>query len=220
MRLMHGRQSRQVRHCKLALVSGGSSSPCTQWHARQVRPLLLCCWAGSRAWLAANQCRAAVVRMPSSLQQAAATERRLERAGRRQVTVLLNTFNRPVLFRRSVRHWTACSVVARLHVNWAESTTPPNVTEHVRGPMPVTFALPLLTHNDSSLNTRFLPVDGAPPRACCSIVCMHCTSRRSDATTKDKHRRCSAICGLRVTLAARCRGEVARACAAQAEASV
>lgn len=76
--------------------------------------------------------------------------------------MLLNTFKRPTLFQQGVRHWTSCPNVARLHVNWAESMHPPDVTALVsrNGTTQVTFALPLLTYNDSSLNTRFLPVPG------------------------------------------------------------
>ena len=77
------------------------------------------------------------------------------------LTVLLNTFQRPNLLRQSVAHFTACAAVARVHVNWAESLRPPDLSADVERGTPVTFALPLATHNDSSLNTRFLPVDGA-----------------------------------------------------------
>lgn len=90
----------------------------------------------------------------------ALTQPSTRRAGH-QLTVLLNTFERPTLLRRGVAHWTSCPTVARLHINWAESTVPPDLTKHINGSVPVTFATPLLTHNDSSLNTRFLPVEGA-----------------------------------------------------------
>ena len=38
----------------------------------------------------------------------------------------------------------------------------------------VTFALPLLMHNDSSLNTRFLPVGGVHPATVCLQLAQLC----------------------------------------------
>ena len=78
------------------------------------------------------------------------------------LTVIVNTFKRLDLLKNSVQHYSACSVVSRVHVNWAESITPPNVDKCKCCDTEVTFALPLLTHNDSSLNTRFLPIPGTP----------------------------------------------------------
>lgn len=76
------------------------------------------------------------------------------------LTVIVNTFKRLDLLKNSVQHYSACPVVSRVHVNWAESTTPPDVEKCKCCETEVTFALPLLTHNDSSLNTRFMPIQG------------------------------------------------------------
>lgn len=86
-----------------------------------------------------------------------------------QFTIVLNTFKREDLLRSSVQHYSQCSRVNRIHVNWAESTTPPDLSSCTCCDKLVTFALPLLTHNDSSLNTRFLPVPGIATDAVLSI---------------------------------------------------
>lgn len=78
------------------------------------------------------------------------------------LTVIVNTFKRLDLLKNSVQHYSTCPFVSRIHVNWAESTTPPNVEKCQCCDTEVTFALPLETHNDSSLNTRFLPIPGVP----------------------------------------------------------
>ena len=97
-----------------------------------------------------------------------------------ELTLILNTYRRPELLRRSVRHFSQCPAVARIHVNWAESTTPPNLADALspalfaRGGDAFSFALPRLTNNDSSLNTRFLPIAGAPCfRAVLCVVRQH-----------------------------------------------
>lgn len=81
-----------------------------------------------------------------------------------QITVIVNTFKRLQLLQQSVLHLSQCSIVARIHVNWAESDEPPDLTdpaaELIKRGGALTFALPHLSHNDSSLNTRFLPVPG------------------------------------------------------------
>jgi hypothetical protein len=79
-----------------------------------------------------------------------------------ELTVIINTFKRLDLLERAVKHYSQCPVVRRIHVNWAESTTPPELSSSTCCNTHVTFALPLATHNDSSLNTRFLPIPGAP----------------------------------------------------------
>lgn len=77
-----------------------------------------------------------------------------------ELTVVLNTFKRLDLLQRSVQHYSQCPVVKRIHVNWAESTVTPDLSQETCCDTHVTFAVPLLTHNDSSLNTRFLPIPG------------------------------------------------------------
>ena len=77
-----------------------------------------------------------------------------------KLTVVVNTFKRLDLLKNSVQHYSTCPFVSRIHVNWAESTTPPDVEKCQCCQTEVTFALPLLTHNDSSLNTRFHPIPG------------------------------------------------------------
>jgi len=72
----------------------------------------------------------------------------------------LNTFKAEPLLRTSVRQFTQCAAVRRVHVVWAESVTPPDLSADTCCGTEVTFALPLVTHNDSSLNVRFLPVPG------------------------------------------------------------
>jgi hypothetical protein len=79
-----------------------------------------------------------------------------------KVTILLNTFKREKLLRQFISHYSGCSAVSRIHVNWAESLEPPDLSKEANGRTEVTFAIPLATHNDSSLNTRFHPVSGAP----------------------------------------------------------
>jgi hypothetical protein len=81
-------------------------------------------------------------------------------ASRDHLTVLLNTFQRLDLATAAVERVAKCEVVRRVHVNWAESATPPDLSAHVCCDTTLTFALPLVTHGDQSLNTRFLPVDG------------------------------------------------------------
>jgi hypothetical protein len=85
-----------------------------------------------------------------------------------QLTVVINTFKREELLRESVQHYSQCHVTRRVHVIWAESTKPPDLSKVTCCQTPVTFALPLLTHNDSSLNTRFLPIPGTPLFEYCS----------------------------------------------------
>jgi hypothetical protein len=79
-----------------------------------------------------------------------------------KVTILLNTFKREKMLRQFISHHSGCSAVSRIHVNWAESLEPPDLSKEANGRTEVTFAIPLATHNDSSLNTRFHPVAGAP----------------------------------------------------------
>ena len=79
------------------------------------------------------------------------------------VTIILNTFKREDLLRASVAHYSQCSLVRRIHVNWAESATPPDLTADTCCNKDVTFATPSVTHNDSSLNSRFLPISGVLP---------------------------------------------------------
>lgn len=80
-----------------------------------------------------------------------------------RLTAIVNTFKRPDLLRASVAHFSQCAAVARVHVNWAESLEPPvDLSDSVCCGTPLTVALPLATRNDSSLNTRFLPVPGMP----------------------------------------------------------
>ena len=38
--------------------------------------------------------------------------------------MIVNTFKRPDLLRKSVQHYSQCPAVRRVHVNWAESVTP------------------------------------------------------------------------------------------------
>ena len=101
-----------------------------------------------------------------------------------ELTVLINTFRREDLLRAAVRHYSRCSVVQRIHVNWAESPAPPDLTADVCCGKPLTFATPGVTHNDTSLNTRFLPVPRALPsrplthQACwCVLQCTKCRPR-------------------------------------------
>eukprot|EP00892_Ulva_mutabilis_P004946 jgi/Ulvmu1/2823/UM142_0021.1 len=86
-----------------------------------------------------------------------------------KLTVIVNTFKRLDLLKNSVQHYSACPVVRRVHVNWAESTTPPDVEKCKCCDTEVTFALPLLTHNDSSLNTRFMPIPDLQTEAVLNI---------------------------------------------------
>ena len=140
--------------------------------------------ATTAATVSAARFAAALSHAPSrhSLQRAATTHRAQHRISRSaqhrtlrrpacaadsQVTVIVNTFKRPDLLRKSVQHYSQCPAVRRVHVNWAESVTPPDLSAYTCCGTPVTFAVPLATHNDSSLNTRFLPVAGAHPSACC-----------------------------------------------------
>lgn len=80
------------------------------------------------------------------------------------ITVVVNTFKRLQLLQQFVSHFSECEAVARIHVNWAESDEPPDLSDFAANLLKrggaLTFALPQLTHNDSSLNTRFLPVPG------------------------------------------------------------
>ena len=84
-----------------------------------------------------------------------------------KLTVIVNTFERLELLKLFVAHYSHCAAVVRIHVNWAESDEPPTLSSDIsdkyflRGGA-LTFALPGHTHNDTSLNTRFLPVPGAP----------------------------------------------------------
>jgi Glycosyl transferase family 64 domain len=78
-----------------------------------------------------------------------------------QLTVIVNTWKHPDLLRAALHHYTQCPVVQRVHVNWAESATPPNLSSEACCGTLVTFATPLVSHNDTCLNTRFLPIPGA-----------------------------------------------------------
>ena len=88
-----------------------------------------------------------------------------------QLTVIVNTFKRLELLQRFVAHYALCPTVARIHVVWAESNVAPMLSDYIgieyflRGGG-LTFALPGFTHNDRSLNARFLPVPGAHTASC------------------------------------------------------
>lgn len=98
-------------------------------------------------------------------------------AGQEQVTVVVNTFHRHDLLRGFVSHFSECTAVDRIHINWAESLEPIDLSAEADGQAEVTFAMPLATHNDSSLNTRFLPVAGAH-RCISKGACVLHTGRR------------------------------------------
>lgn len=107
-----------------------------------------------------------------------------------QLTIVLNTFKRLDLLQLSVQHYSQCPVVNRIHVNWAESTSPPDLSEHACCNTPVTFALPLLSHNDSSLNTRFLPIPDLETEAVLNIdddITVTCNSLLQTFRTWQKH---------------------------------
>ena len=82
-----------------------------------------------------------------------------------QLTVIVNTFKRHDLLRAAIEQYSQCDVVKRIHINWAEDSTVPHSAMGTCCAKQLTFATPLATHNDSSLNTRFLPIPGAP--FCC-----------------------------------------------------
>ena len=45
-----------------------------------------------------------------------------------QLTVIINTWKRLDLLQAAVKHYSQCSTVRRVHVNWAESATPPDLS--------------------------------------------------------------------------------------------
>lgn len=107
-----------------------------------------------------RQARSSAHLVHVNMQQSMLQFKEPDRFAGETLTVIVNTFKRLDLLKNSVQHYSSCPVVSRVHVNWAESTTPPDVDQCQCCGTAVTFALPLLTHNDSSLNTRFLPIPG------------------------------------------------------------
>lgn len=135
-------------------VNTGGTSRCLHCRAHSVDFIVMQVWA---VCVCVQRPELLIVNLHLSKQ---ADRRDARHCAGEKLTIVINTFKRLDLLKNSVQHYSTCPFVSRIHVNWAESTTPPDVEKCQCCQTEVTFALPLLTHNDSSLNTRFHPIPG------------------------------------------------------------
>lgn len=85
--------------------------------------------------------------------------------------VVINTWKRPALLRRSAAHYAACAGVRAVHVVWSEPRPPPQPLRRTllngtrRGGAPVRFEI----NAADSLNNRFRPIRGLATDAVFSV---------------------------------------------------
>ena len=74
-----------------------------------------------------------------------------------RLTLMLNSFHRPALMRRSVAHYSKCNrVIRQIRVIWCEDGAPPPDSPSLDGGVDVRYDVA----NGTSLNVRFAPVQG------------------------------------------------------------
>lgn len=93
-------------------------------------------------------------------------------------TVLVNTWRRPDLLKKSVQHYSQCPNVHSIRVVWSESREPPSLTlltalqasvKKASKKLSHTIQLKIDMHQDDNLNTRFEPLDDLATRAVFSV---------------------------------------------------
>lgn len=87
-------------------------------------------------------------------------------------TVLVNTWRRPDLLKKSVRHYSQCSNVHSIRVVWSESTEPPSnalFTDLQAYVKAASVKLQIDMHKEDNLNTRFQPLDDLATQAIFSV---------------------------------------------------
>lgn len=93
-------------------------------------------------------------------------------------TVLINTWRRPDLLKKSVQHYSLCPNVDSIRVVWSESTDPPSDTllsdllssvKAASRKSTHTIKLKIDMHDEDNLNTRFKPLDNLATNAIFSV---------------------------------------------------
>ncbi|MCO5581318.1 hypothetical protein L7F22_035197 [Adiantum nelumboides] len=93
-------------------------------------------------------------------------------------TVLVNTWKRPDLLKKSVQHYSQCPNVHSIRVVWSESREPPSVplltalqasVKKASQKFSYTVKLKIDMHQEDNLNTRFRPLDDLGTRAIFSV---------------------------------------------------
>lgn len=92
--------------------------------------------------------------------------------GEEAFTVLVNTWKRPDLLKKSVQHYSKCPNVHSIRVIWSESTEPPSISllKDLRSSVKAaSVGLEIDTHQEDNLNTRFQPPKNLETQAILSV---------------------------------------------------
>jgi hypothetical protein len=89
-----------------------------------------------------------------------AVDRSISNANDRQLTIVMNTFQRHDLMTDAIDHYKRCKLVGNFHIVWSEKTPPPTnlVAQYAMHSSPkIVFDV----HTIDSLNNRFKPLNGS-----------------------------------------------------------